>query len=210
MARKPTQPFGHIVFSKDGSVEKRMSLLPDDKEGQEGNIVERFVDCLSRCDRHFEPVRLAERDNDFLLTSTDGGTDVLLEMVELAWREYLVEATEEDLKNPNSRFSSWVYISKNEIYGVDEDAKEKSLTRLITHKIDRNYEKPSDKEFWLLVWTVLSDHHFEWHQNGEKHVSTSILVAREHIAAHGAEPFDQVWAFYPELNPCRIWPEVTE
>ena len=46
MPRKPTQPFGHIAFSKESKVTTNMTLLPDDKEGQEVGV----VTCAFMCD----------------------------------------------------------------------------------------------------------------------------------------------------------------
>ena len=38
--RKPTNPFGHIAFGKDGSVTERISRLSEDKEEQEKHFME--------------------------------------------------------------------------------------------------------------------------------------------------------------------------
>jgi hypothetical protein len=206
MPRKPTQPFGHIAFSKEGKVTKNTTLLPDDKEGQEVGVVARFVEYLHQHGKHFEPEKLPEHDNDFLLKTAEEGTDVLLELVELVGREYLVEATDEYLNNPNPRFQHWVYLAPDKIYGVDEKKKNISIKRLIEHKIDKSYAKPKDEEFWLLIWTVQSDHPFEWWQAGVNHVSLSVMAAREYLKDNGAGPFDQIWAYFPEVSPCKIWP----
>ena len=44
MPRKPTDPFGHIAFSKNGSVKKVMKKLSENKEQQESGAMDIFLE----------------------------------------------------------------------------------------------------------------------------------------------------------------------
>ena len=48
MPKKPTEPFGHIAFGKDGNVRKHVEQLSSNKAAQEHEIGHRFADGLEQ------------------------------------------------------------------------------------------------------------------------------------------------------------------
>ena len=43
LPKKPTETFGTLVFGKDGRVRPNFQRLPEDKEGHESGVAERFI-----------------------------------------------------------------------------------------------------------------------------------------------------------------------
>ena len=83
MPRKPTTPFGHIVFGADGSVQKVMTTLSDTKEQQEKNRAQEFASWLEPC---AYASQLPERDHDFLLYL--GSDEIEVQLTEAVELEY--------------------------------------------------------------------------------------------------------------------------
>ena len=94
-------------------------------------------------------------------------------------------------------------VGPDEICGVDQQAKEAVLLDRIKSKINKRYAKP-EAPLWLLVWTASTDYVAFWNEDGK---SLAVDLARKHLSANGAEPFEQVW-FHNLccLNPMRLWP----
>ncbi|MGV7224191.1 MAG: hypothetical protein ACQ9MH_22065 [Nitrospinales bacterium] len=64
--KKPSSPLGHIVFPKNGPVRKVIEQLPENKEGLEQVIVNRFAGALSHFyKRHIENIEKKEPWPDF-------------------------------------------------------------------------------------------------------------------------------------------------
>lgn len=97
MPRKPTNPFGHIDFSKSKRLTKHMEQLSHVKEDQELQVVERFVESYNRMDigpaiTGIQP--LAQDDHD-AVASMDG-IPLQIQVTELVEQMYTFEMTQEE------------------------------------------------------------------------------------------------------------------
>jgi hypothetical protein len=73
--RKPTKPYGHIAFSKNGKVRKNMFQLSHDKEEQEEGVIEHFLNDLPTKSNEFNILdykQLPEADQDFVIHTEKG------------------------------------------------------------------------------------------------------------------------------------------
>jgi len=88
--RKPTEPFGHVAFSKNGSVTKKMQKLSGDKESQESEVIGYFLSGIKKALPELEIVsfeKLPEADQDFLLQTKVG--PITIQLTEIVERDYL-------------------------------------------------------------------------------------------------------------------------
>ena len=202
MPKKPTEPFGHIAFGRDGSVSKHMNLLSDQKRLQETEIANRFAVSISAMTgKPYEVLELEEANHDFWLVS--GEEKIVVQATELVGRDYLQPLSLEDYREGRHDFTEFVYESETKIYGVDNEAKNRALAKKIQAKSSR-YSKPK-MPFWLLIWTVRSDFVAFFTANQEQRISPAVGAARAELTST-AGLFDEVWFFYPEVNAGRIWP----
>jgi hypothetical protein len=137
MPRKPTQPFGSIVFSKDGKVRHRRFVLPDQKELQETEAVRCFVDLL----RHAYPERaiercrqLAENDHDF--EASCHGERIVMQLAELVDRPFVSTAR-------RSGSDGILYRRNGSVEYIDQAAKDLALWNVVSRKLDKRYAKPA-------------------------------------------------------------------
>lgn len=204
MPRKPTEPFGHIAFGKDGSVRKKMDILPSDKEGQERSVAQRFATVLAATTGgQYEVDLLEEADHDFVLKSQ--GSRVIVQATEIVSKDYLRPLTREDFVNGRHAYNEFVQEGPDRIFGVDQSEKENVILSKVKGKLAKHYAKPK-APFWLLIWTVRSEiMPFYW-KGGQFVISTDVLRTRSFLLHEGSSPFDEVWYFYLDLRPHRIWP----
>ena len=204
MPRKPTEPYGHIAFGKDGKVRKVIRILPEVKSEQEIEVGAHFASGLEKItDCQYETEPCNEDDHDFWLRAED--KNILVQATEIVSRDYLRPLSVNDYRNGNHRFTNFVQKSPDEIYGVDLVARDNLLVDRLNAKIEKHYSKPQDP-FWLLIWTVCSDFHCFWIEGGKSQVSPGVRLVREYIEGKGAGPFDEVWFLQLDLKPNRIWP----
>jgi hypothetical protein len=198
---KPTTPFGHIAFGKDGSVTKHIEHLPKDKAGQEEAVGQKL---LTRAGGKFFPEQqtsfktLPERDNDFCILA-DGEPAATVECIELVERDYLAApgvVTNHSIAQPDGTLR---YIDTEKLANV--------LTDKIKLKLAKHYAKPKQGQFWLLIWSaggLPALGHF-WEGGQLKH-SESTLRARQFLAKNGGGPFDKILYFGLQTNPTTVWP----
>lgn len=205
MPKKPTEPFGHIAFGKDGSVRKYIEILSDQKSEQQDEVAGRFRAGLATVTgRACSVVPCAEDDNDFWLVS-EGRAKTLVEATEIVSREYLHRVSVEDYLEGRHDFRSFVHEAVDCIYGVDQTALDNILVKKITAKRAKHYARPQGP-FWLLIWTVdWKICPFFW-RDGQLGVSQGVLSARTYLRAEGADPFDEIWLLTLGFNPGRLWP----
>lgn len=207
MVRKPTWTTGHIDFGKDGSVTKHTQRLPDCKTGQEVGVAARFVEKLEPLiGRRFEPRPLAENDNDFDLEPLDAGPGVKLELTELAFAQWGRALTLEEWLEGRTGFNEFAMPAPETYYGIDTEARDAALVRLLRKKVEKNYDKPSSRAFWLLIWTVAPAPGHVYSQGGVLKWSVAFANLLQELAEHGSGPFDSIWlAEHPDfLHP--VWP----
>jgi len=208
LVRKPTWTTGHIAFGRDGSVTKHTQRLPDCKAGQEVEVAARFLELLEPLiGRRFRPRPLAENDNDFDLEPLDAGPGVKLELTELAFAHWGRALTLEEWLEGRTGFKEFVMPAPDTYYGIDTEARDAALARLLRKKVDKHYDKPADRAFWLLIWTVAPAPGHVYSQDGVLHCSVAFANLLRELAEHGSGPFDAIWfAEHPDfLHP--VWPK---
>ena len=98
MPRKPTQPYGHVAFGKDGSVRKVVGELPGEKFEQEREVGQNFAAKLSRMfDQHISLEMCEEDNHDFYLNFDHH--KVLVQATEIVSRDYLRPLEVDDFVN---------------------------------------------------------------------------------------------------------------
>ena len=207
MARKPTWTTGHIAFGKDGSVTQHSQRLPDDKGGQELEVAARFVEKVEPLiGRRFQPRPLAESDNDFELDPLDDGPGLKLELTELAFAQWGRALTLKEWIEGGTGFREFVMPAPDTYYGIDTEARDTALVRLLRKKVDKHYDKPTNRAFWLLIWTVAPIPGHVYSQGGILKCSAAFSNLLHHLAEYGSGPFDAIWlAEHPDfLHP--VWP----
>lgn len=210
MPNKPTEPYAYIEFGKDGSVRKVVETLPADKDTQERLVAEHFVRRLFPDVAFGEAIeRLPERDNDFRL-HLPGRRPITLELIELASREYISQVDAQDWYN-NSHKYPYTMQRVDEVggkkivsvYNIDLKKKGAVLTQKIAKKL--RYAKPSDSDFWLLIWTCQTEFVFAGSGPNGDFEDAGVQTAREFLARQVNAPFDEVWVTNMLMTPYRIF-----
>lgn len=208
MPRKPTTPYGYIAFSKSGKVRKHISRLSDDKRKQEEEVARQFCEFLGRRNEMGISYRmLEERDHDFLLVRD--GSEIVVQITEIAQREYLAPLSDETYRLGQSGFTNFYVGEDGQMSGVNVQKRDGMIAQRITEKCAK-YAKPSQNAFWLLIFTSdasLSPVVFE---AGTRVETAALLTAKNLCASKGCGPFDQVWFMVLGLKPHRIWPHENE
>ena len=204
MPKKPTEPFGHIAFGKDGSIRKHVDVLPDQKSEQELEVGRRFASGLTKVSgEEYEVLPCEENYHDFWL-KTDS-IETLVQMTEIVSRDYLRPLSAEDYRNGNHTYTDFVVGENGAIFGVDQEAKANVLLERIKNKLSKNYGRPS-KPLWLLVWTVRADFSAFYKMGGMPSISPSVVKARKYLANNDPGPFDAIWFSQLGISPARVWP----
>lgn len=202
---KPTQPFGHINFSKDGRVTKHVRRLSSVKEDQEREVATYFVEDFNSLytDRPITNLVTLGQDNNDFAAQISGGP-LILEITELVGRSYLVEMTREEYDRGG--WAECVYGGPDAVpRRVDRERRDNELWRVIENKLPR-YAPPKRGALWLIVFTTQSDYLTEHNQGGASHQSEALRRARNRVAESGINPFSEIWFTNMETRPIQIWP----
>lgn len=204
--RKPTEPFGHINFGKDGSVSKHMFQLPSQKEEQETGAIQFFVEGIkdAQLGPHvYDIKKLPEADQDFLLNTSIG--PVIVQLTELVEREFTNELSLDEYNS--GRYNHFILKQSGQIpWAVNTELRDSALIRVIEKKITKNYSK-SDKEIlWLVIFTTSLHFMTEYSEGGKLKKSKALLLAQEYLRALPKCIFDQVWFTNLQTRPVRVWP----
>jgi hypothetical protein len=162
--KKPTRPFGTIVFSKNGSVRRKVSQLPEVKVMQEESVVESFCNGLKQFHgRSVDDVRtLAERDHDASVV-VDGRL-VQLQVAEIAQRGFELPA---GAPNRGDRKAIAFFDAPSaDATSLNLDEVNDSVLSAIERKLQKHYAKPADSAFWLVLFTTSSFIAMEYLENG--------------------------------------------
>ena len=204
MHKKPTEPFGYIAFGKDGTVRKHVEVLPDLKPELEVAVGRRFADGLAKITkRKYGVTPCPENDHDFWISTNDG--KFMVQATEIVSRDYLRRIDPEDYLVGQHSFAETVQRAPEEIYGVDQAAKQDVLLARIKGKLGKYYSKPREP-LWLLIWTVCWDYCAFYVETGKPKVARGVVAAREYLTVNGAGPFEEIWFLQLNLRPHRIWP----
>lgn len=210
MPNKPTKPYAYINFRKDGTVEKVVETLPADKEAQEQRAAEHLVNRLFPYVNAKDALkRLPERDNDFRLLLPDR-RPITLELVELASREYVHRIDVEEWhsnsrKYPRTMLHNEVVNGKLEtsIFNIDLHKKAVALTEKVQGKL--RYAKPTDSDFWLLIWTCETEFVFAGSGPNGAFEDEGVQAARRFMATHARPLYDEIWVTNLLATPHQIF-----
>lgn len=201
--KKPTRPYGYVSFPRRGPEERHLTNLPDHKDAIEREIGRKFVTALNRLGSKADfQAQLPEDDHDFIIEVD--GKRIVVQAAELSDRAYLTELTEHEYREGRYRFECFE-LHEGKMYGVDTRRRNRAAIDVIEGKLAKRYSKPSDA-FWLLLWTTASLLGPIQVQSGATTFIPAVLEAQAALAPIGSHPFDEVWYFYPDLRPARIWP----
>ena len=208
MPRKPTTPYGHILFSKDRRVEKKVFQLSEEKTKQQSEVAQVFVEGFNGLASE-QQIRswhdLPENDNDCLLT-LEGGLEVHLEITELVDRGFTFPMTREEYDE-----GKWFQAIQKDFgqlpWRIDVEKKEAALVELVEKKLAKHYAKESGKELWLLIFTTMRDYLTEYVEKGIICTSPALGRTRQYLAGIPSVDFDEIWFTNLETKPVRVWPE---
>ncbi len=210
MPKKPTQPFGHIAFQKNGQVERKLFQLSDVKERQEGQALDKFIQAFNaRGDkgRITYHSRLPENDQDFIIKLD--GSAVHIQLTELVDRSFTFPMSLEEYNR-----SPWTEATLKESgqipWRIDVEKKNVALKELIRGKIEKHYAKSDEVILWLVVFTTCSNYWLEMYDNGVLSISESLRQAREYLKGLTSLIFDEVWFTDMQTRPVQIWPDAAE
>jgi hypothetical protein len=202
---KPTEAFGPINFGKDGSVKKQMLRLSSQKEDQEIEALEYFVQGLK--DVHLGPVvfkiqKLPENDQDFCLYTSLGL--VTVQLTELVERDFSKELSRYEYNS--GRYNRFILHPPNRIpWAVDTELRDSALIRLIEKKIDKKYSKANKEILWLVIFTTSSYFLTEYSEGGIQKKSMSLILAQKYLGKLSNCVFDQIWFTNLQTRPVCIW-----
>ncbi len=198
MPSKPTTPYGYINFGADGTVQKVTHVLPAEKEAQEKRAAEHFLQFVFHGVSTREALkRLPECDNDFKLLLPDR-RPITLELVELASREYMFPINAKEWLNNSQKYPYTMQMNEvvdgkftPSIFNIDLKKKAVVLTEKIQKKL--RYAKPTDSDFWLLIWTCESEVVYAGSGPNGDCEDAGVKAARK-FALRQTEPlFDEIW-----------------
>lgn len=202
---KPSEPFGYIVFHRDGNASQVINRQPT-KDALELEIGRRFAAGLAGVqNRTYIAKQLPQDDHDFMLTDGDSN-EVILQLAELSRWDIAspAEAKFYQRVTPGTPLiaDSFVDASRN------AEIRAGALLKVIQRKLDKQYARPKDTPLWLVIWSTASDYAPFYISGGYHQVSIAVKKARDYLDVRegGANPFSEVWYFDPNVKPKRIWP----
>jgi hypothetical protein len=203
--QKPTQPFGYTAFSKTGKVSRVDYRLSSEKELQEKQAIDRFIEVYNICfpDLIITDVQqLPENDHDFNVKI--GNKSTIIQLTELVDRTFTFPLTEDEYKH-----KIWdAYIQKGFgeiLWGIDIRKQNDALTDLIKLKLSKNYGANSDEDIWLVIFSTFI-YEAESSQNGKKIVSEGLKKARQFLEQTDSVVFSKIWYSNLITIPVLIWP----
>jgi hypothetical protein len=207
--KKPTRPYGHLRFSKDGSATKHMFRLSDDKSTQEKEVIERFISLYNELhvsNKISDKRQLPECDHDFLITIGEG--NVHIQLTELVDRSFVSPTTEQEVKA--KRGEDIVLIQREGVLlRIDTEKKNSALTNLLKQKVDKNYAKSSGTLIWLVIFTT-TRYTTEYIKGGQLYMSEGLALAQDYLKGLDQIVFDEVWFTDLQLSPVKVWPTSQE
>jgi hypothetical protein len=205
MPKKPTQPFGRLMFSKDGSVKRSMYHLSDVKDIQEREALERFVDTFNRfvCDPIITDIRqLPENDHDFVVKVS--GITTHVQLTELVDRMFTFPMTEEEYQAGN--WQACIHKRRGEIpWHLDIEKQDQALTDLIAIKVAKHYAKQENSRLWLVIFSTYP-YSTEYMSEGHFQVSEGLSRAREYLNKSVSVGFNEIWFTNLQSRPTKVWP----
>jgi hypothetical protein len=207
--KKPTAPFGYLNFSKSGRVEKRMFQLPHDKGGQELEVMNKFAEQVGKLSDGYQVTAitsLPEKDQDFLLQTSDG--EITVQLTELVVREFATPISSEEYNS--GRFASVISHQNGELLRVDKERRDSSIRQAIEKKVAKNYAKCAGEILDLIIFSTSSYLLTVYYSGGQRRESVAFRTAQNYAATLENHPFDRIWYFNMVTNPVKIWPSTED
>jgi len=203
MPRKPSTPFGHLSFSKDGQVTRQVTKLSEVKPIQEREVMNIFQGQFNH-DNHSRQISaikdLPENDQDFIMTID--GRNVLVQLTELSTFEYYVKISKDEYES--GRWTSFALKDGETIpYAIDTNKMFNALQKVIEKKINKNYWK-GNEEIWLLVFTTDSGYLTEYLEGGQRKESTGTKIAKDYVSKLDKNIFSEIWFTNLQTRPIKI------
>jgi hypothetical protein len=204
MPKKPTDPFGAWIFSKDGKVSRDSSMLPDDKQGQECAVIARFIEGYNESqDSQIESsyVELEERDHDFEIEKQN--KTIVVQVTEIIERDYVIDKGASPTPGATEGVIRFKLGSRHS-QEIDVIKRNRALETAIKRKVEKHYAKPAN-EFWLLVFTTDVGIFPEVSDTEFMELPTPLEYAQEYLKGV-TTPFDQIWFVNMyDGAPLMIW-----
>lgn len=182
MPKKPTQPFGAMIFSKNGKVKPDTKKLSEDRTEQEKGAINIIADQFRRMGRPIIDVKqLPESDHDF--EASCDGKRVIIQLAELVSRNF---------HDPDT-------------FILDTAAEAAALTNVISGKLNKHYARPNGSEFWLVIFSTYP-YATEYWQGGVRKVSEGLMNVRKMLTGCTDNSFDEIWFSNLQTNPVKIFP----
>ena len=202
---KPTEPYGYISFGKNGSVKKCMTNLSSDKQTQEEEVIGIFLESIKKLKPSFKINglnHLPEADNDFMIGTSLG--PITIELTELVDRKYTYKISKEQYRKGGHD----AYIQKecwSIPLAIDQKSLDFAIKNCIEAKLSKNYSKPANGEFWLVIFSTSTFYPMEYSSGVKKMCSTGLQIARIYLHSLSSIVFDQIWYTNLLTNPVQIW-----
>lgn len=203
---KPTQPFGYINFAKSGQVTSHIKTLPYEETSQEESVVGQFASMLqsSKGIKLENVSKLPQDDEDFI--SKLDNKNITIQLTELTNYNF-AEPISLDKKQLSEKekvliIQTGKYVIDLDRYGYEYD---NALKKCIEKKVNNFHSKPTNGQFWLVVFSTFLFSTEYW-QASKKEISQGLQLARDFLRETKNNIYDEIWYFYLETNPVKIYP----
>ena len=171
-----------MIFGKDGSVRPNIEQLGDTTKAQEEGLGQKLLSS-SGLELGKQFIVLRENDHD-LLFDPPGRPPIIMQCTEVVYHDFLL---------PTEADSSEYIVVEGKTCPIDANAWDTVIAKRIREKLEKNYSKPTDAEFVLLIWTVTG-------------CPFPIQNAADFVAEQGPGPFDRILFFDLMTMARQIWP----
>ncbi len=205
--RKPTETFGYINFGKNGAVRKQMFTLSSQKEEQETEAVQYFVNGINDAQLGFQINKinkLPENDQDFRLETSIG--PIMVQLTELVERDFTIEISRDEYNS--SRYNQFIVKNSGQIpWAVDTDLRDSALVRIIKKKINKGYTKADTEILWLVIFSTSLCFMTEYYEGGKLKKTNALLFAQQYLSTFPNCIFDQIWFTNLQTRSVLVWPK---
>lgn len=203
---KPTQPFGCISFAKSGQVTSHIKTLPDEEIPQEKNVMGEFANLLqvSKGIKLENVSKLPQDDEDFIAKLDN--KNITIQLTELTNYNF-AEPVLLDKKRLSEKEKVLLIQAGKYVIDLDKNGYEydNALKKCIERKVNNFHSKPTNGQFWLVVFSTFH-YSTEFWQDSKKKVSPGLQLARDFLRETKNNIYDEIWYFGLETNPVKIYP----
>jgi hypothetical protein len=188
-------------FGKDGTVKPDFHRLSDDKDKQELGVGERLAPFVKEiCGADVVVKSPDDSSHDFRILAD--GKEIVVECTEIVPHNILMPT------GSDSSLHILVDGSTGETRPINIEQQESIVAQRVNEKLSKNYSKPADSEYWLIIFSTGVMPLGNYVKGGQRMVSKPIAAARKVVAERGAGPFDRIMYFDLVTRPSMIWPAI--